>query len=180
MIVGNPAQFAIESHIERAYREPGKRALGYFLLHVDGVAFGVRAPEASLLANSYDEVVRRLEQRGEHLAPNFSRATATEVCQAFIDGYLAGKAGELEAAIELAAFERNALWAPDGDEAFDDGSYVFQFDVADKVRVIGCKNVEHCAADVREAWIESRVFYDLLGHWIAQFDHKWKALLPHH
>ena len=34
------------------------------------------------------------------------------------------------------------MWAPDGDEPFDDASYVLQFDVKDRVRLIAFKSSE--------------------------------------
>jgi hypothetical protein len=36
-------------------------------------------------------------------------------------------------------YSRHILWAPDGDAAFDDGSYILQFDVDERVRLIAFK-----------------------------------------
>ncbi len=36
-------------------------------------------------------------------------------------------------------WDSKLMWAPDGDEAFDDGSYVLQIDSGSLVRLIGFK-----------------------------------------
>ncbi|APG84852.1 hypothetical protein SAMCCGM7_Ch2107 [Sinorhizobium americanum CCGM7] len=66
--------------------------------------------------------------------------------------------------MSLAAFSGALLsntWAPDGDEAFDDGSHVLQFDVGDKVRLIVFKNTDG-SADVTdtltEQWLDADDF----------------------
>ena len=69
MIIGSPVTFAIESEISRAYAMVGARALGFFVLLIAGERYGVRAPDASLLACSLDEVELRLSRRGSHIAP---------------------------------------------------------------------------------------------------------------
>ena len=45
--------------------------------------------------------------------------------------------------------------APDGDEAFDDGSYVLQFDVGDRVRLIAFKRPDQLVdlASVRAVFL---------------------------
>lgn len=60
MIIGNPSIFAIESTITRAYERQSLRALGFFVIHVRGHCYGVRSPDSTFLACSYDEVLRRL------------------------------------------------------------------------------------------------------------------------
>lgn len=65
-------------------------------------------------------------------------------------------------------------WAPDGDEAFDDGSHIYQFDVSDSVRIVACKNRDdHCLSEV---WLPSDEFYSILDNWQRQFDLEWRAL----
>jgi hypothetical protein len=56
MIVGDPSVFAIESEITRAYERLSFRALGYFVIYVCGRSYGVRAPDATMLACSFDAV----------------------------------------------------------------------------------------------------------------------------
>jgi hypothetical protein len=67
---------------------------------------------------------------------------------------------------------RDLLWAPDGDEAFDDGGHVLQFDVGDQVRLIAFKTKEDQGGtyDVSEAWIGSNPFYGLLSDWLNRFE----------
>src|SRR5436309_2282097 len=52
MIKGTPFTFAIESHIDQAYENVGLRALGYFVIHIGGLCYGVRELNATLLACS--------------------------------------------------------------------------------------------------------------------------------
>ncbi len=100
--------------------------------------------DATLLACSFDEVAKRVRDRGTHLAP-FS---------AFPDGAAIATAAWMAKYSEtydpsLLAISREELtntlsnngivWAPDGDEAFDDGSQVLQFDIGDQVRIIGSR-----------------------------------------
>jgi hypothetical protein len=63
MIVGEPQIFAIESGISRAYARLSLLALGFFVIHVGGRRYGVYEEEATMLANSFDEVRRRLSHR---------------------------------------------------------------------------------------------------------------------
>ncbi len=69
MIIGNKTTFAIESGITKAYERLGFRALGFFLVHIGGECYGVREPDATLLANAFDEVARMIADRGKHIAP---------------------------------------------------------------------------------------------------------------
>lgn len=124
-----------------AYGEPSQKALGFFLIHVAGKSYGVRAPDASLLACSFDEVVRRVGFRGKHTAP-FSDAEALAVARSFreaiydVTAPTATSVGMSYLEFEEIVRSNHIVWAPDGDEAFDDGSYVLQFDTRDGVRLI--------------------------------------------
>jgi hypothetical protein len=44
-----------------------------------------------------------------------------------------------EAQFTKTLHSNSLVWAPDGDEAFDDSSNVLQFDIADPVRLIAFK-----------------------------------------
>jgi len=81
MIVGNPVLFAIESDVTQAYEKLSLRALGFFVIHVLGRRFGVKSPDATMLANSFDEVGKRIAERGRHNAP-FAVADAGELANA--------------------------------------------------------------------------------------------------
>jgi hypothetical protein len=72
------------------------------------------------------------------------------------------------------------MWAPDGDEAFDDGSYVLQFDVEDRVRLIAFRSGEgyvHDPATLSDVWLPSDDFYGVLQEWLQSFDREWTALM---
>jgi hypothetical protein len=69
--------------------------------------------------------------------------------------------------------DTDIVWAPDGDEAFDDGSHVLQFDLGERVRVIAFKNAES-PVDMRrslsEAWTTADEFYAILDSWRCSFE----------
>ena len=69
MIIGTKQIFAIESRIYEISERPSLRGLGYFVVHIGGEQFGVKSPRATMLANSFDEVCRRLSEQGSHIAP---------------------------------------------------------------------------------------------------------------
>jgi hypothetical protein len=180
--IGEPAAFAIESGIAKSYERLSQRALGFFVIHVGGVAYGVRAPDATLLACSFDAVQRRIERRGRHIAPFGEGATARAIAEAFLSAnYTETPPGQLffdvpadEFLSELAAHE--LVWAPDGDAAFDDGGHVLQFDVDGRVRLVAFKNGNGDLA-LREAWLDEHTFYDILEKWRSTFEAVWRAAL---
>ena len=71
-----------------------------------------------------------------------------------------------------------AQWAPDGDEAFDDGSYVLQFDVDERVRLLAFKRPDAFvdAGSVREVWLAADTYYGTLREWRDKFIAEWKTL----
>ena len=176
MIVGDPAIFAIESQITKAFERLSFRGLGYFVIHIAGRQYGVREPEATMLAVSFDEVGGRLGRQGKHLS-NFSLASnpgtlADMYRKAF---YNVGADKEMKSFAD-AILSAGISWAPDGDEAFDDGSYVLQFDVEGWVRLIGFR----CGADglhdpttLSDTWLSSAQFYGVLEKWQADFLKEW-------
>jgi hypothetical protein len=56
MLIGDPRSFAVESEISRAYLRLSSRALGYFVIHINGKSYGVKTADATMLAGSFDEV----------------------------------------------------------------------------------------------------------------------------
>ena len=56
MIIGDPAIFAIESEITRAYKRLSLRAMGFFLIHVSGRTYGQSSPDSTMLACSFDAI----------------------------------------------------------------------------------------------------------------------------
>jgi hypothetical protein len=184
MIVGNPTIFAIESGITKAYDRLSFRALGYFVIHVSGRCYGVKEPDASMLAVSLDEVGRKIDGRGSHESPFPMNADAKDIAHAFRvacygnwddGGQFFGMAvRDLDKAINA----KRLMWAPDGDEAFDDGSYVLQFEDASRVRLIAFASSHDGLYDpdtLRDVWLSSDDFYEILGQWRDRFKAEWEA-----
>jgi hypothetical protein len=72
---------------------------------------------------------------------------------------------------------KNIVW--DGDEAFDDGSYILQFDVEDRVRVIAFSSAGTATFDpdsLREVWLDQKDFYGVLEEWYERFNEEWLSL----
>jgi hypothetical protein len=74
---------------------------------------------------------------------------------------------------------KHIVWAPDGDEAFGDGSCVLQFDVKDRVRVMTFRCGQdglHAPETLREEWLSADEFYDILQRWRDAFKAAWESL----
>jgi len=67
---------------------------------------------------------------------------------------------------------RRLWWAPDGDEAFDDGSNVIIFDIGAHVRLVGFRMTDDAESvvDVHESAVPEAEFYDLLIEWRNRFE----------
>ena len=174
MIVGDPKTFAIESEITVAYTRLSFRALGLFVIHVRDQRYGVYEPDATLLACSLDEVETRIAKRGTHVLPILQQCDASTIAETFAsaryrdcsaDECLGIPPVELDSMIAAAGVD----WAPDGDEAFDDGSFVLQFDVEDMVRLIGFKRpYEDGSIDpstLTDVQLPADQFYGILSEW---------------
>ncbi len=185
MLVGDTSEFAIESCISIAYEELGARALGYFVIHIGGRCYGVREPDASWLACSFGTVEERIAKRGAHTAPFADEADAGKIADAYRDAiYAPDQENEKFFGLPHSEFRdcfysKSLVWAPDGDEAFDDWSHVLQFDVKDCVRLIGfrsCKEgYHHDPAALSDVWLEADKFYNILQTWRDSFEAEWKA-----
>ena len=186
MTVGDTSVFAIESEITRAFERLSWRGLGFFVIHVAGQSYGIKCTGQSMLACSLDEVGRRIERRGTHQAP-FAEAPAIDIANAYTSAvYLDNNESDTyfdmsEAQFTKALRSNSLVWAPDGDEAFDDGSYVLQFDVGDRVRLIAFRRPDSLVdpASVREVWISSDIFYNDLRQWRDGFIAEWESLPKH-
>jgi len=182
MTVGNPLTFAIESDITQAYEQVSFRALGFFVIHIGGRAYGIREADATMLACSLDEVNTRLAKRGLHTA-SFVIESALEIANivryAIYADHEEGRTLFGLSRKELAEriCSSHLIWAPDGDEAFDDGSYVLQFDVGHRVRLIGfrCLPSGNCDPEtLADVWIDENEFYSTLKTWSDGFLAEWK------
>jgi hypothetical protein len=182
--IGNPSSLAVESGITQAYTRLSLRALGYFVLHIGGFRYGVYKPDATALARSFDEVERRISFRGSHRASFATEPDAGEIADAYRSAIYAEKQRESYFGIPLPQFREliytNRLdWAPDGDEAFDDSSYVLQFDVADQVRLVAFRVGEggcHEPATLRDVTMSADLFYGTLTTWHSEFQREWESL----
>jgi hypothetical protein len=186
MTVGDTSSFAIESEITRAFERLSFRGLGFFVIHVAGQRYGIKSPSQSMLACSFDEVGKRIDRRGTHQAP-FAEAAAIDIANAFTSAvYLDNNEdqtyfGMSEAQFTKTLYSYSLVWAPDGDEAFDDSSYVLQFDVGDRVRLIAFKRPDSLVdpASLREIWLSSDMFYNALREWRDTFLAEWESLPKH-
>lgn len=203
MVIGDPSEFAIESSINIAYEELGARALGFFVIHIDGRCYGVREPAATYMACSFDAVEGRIAKRGAHTAPFATDPNAGKIVDAARDAdYAPDQDDKLFFGIPRREFSRFFYsdmleWAP-GDEAFDDGSHVLQFDVEDRVRLIGFRlmrceedyphdpaipsadqreyhRYQHDPATLSDVWLKADKFYNILQTWRDAFEAEWKA-----
>jgi hypothetical protein len=182
MMIGNPAVFAIESETSKAYERLGLRALGFFVLYIGGQRYGVYKPDATMLANSFDKVQERVAFRGKHVAPFAAEPDAGAIADAFRNAIYADDQEESFFGVPLADFSNffhqksHLVWAPDGDEAFDDGSYVLPFDVCGRVRLIAFKSdsgYRHAPGTLSDVWLPADDFYGVLHNWSDAFQSEW-------
>jgi hypothetical protein len=186
LLVGNPSVLAIESSITVPYEEPGQRALGFLILHVGGKSYGIRSPQATLLACSFDEVRRRIARRGQHRVdfgsdPNAGRIVDA-VRAALYDNERQSEIffGMSAAELQDALASNEIMWAPDGDAAFDDGGHVLQFDQGNAVRLIAFKNTisgDDVLGTLVEVTLGGDEFYGLLDKWQSLFEAQWATAL---
>ena len=187
MIVGDPNTFAIESDFTQVYERLSFRALGFFVLHIGGRRYGLYEPEATLLACSFDEVNQRIARRGTHTAPFAEEPNAGGIADALRYSVF-GDAEDEEIVygiprsqfVEFFYSKSHIEWAPDGDQAFDDGSRVLHFDVQDRVRLIayGLKPWKddfcHDPDTLKDVWLNADEFYGILQRWHDTFEAEWK------
>lgn len=184
MIIGNPSIIGIESSITRAYERLSFRALGFFVIHVGGRSYGVKSADATLLANSFDEVERRVAMRGSHVVPFATEADAGRIADSFRNAIYAETQQESYFGIPRSEFSqmihsRNIMWAPDGDAAFDDGSYVLQFDIGDRVRLVAFKCGQgylHDPPTLSDQWLSGDDSYCVLQQWHDAFEAEWASM----
>lgn len=183
MIVGSKSTFAIESGITRAYERVSFRALGFFVLHIGGQNYGVRATDASMLACSLTEIEARIVRRNTHVAPFATGIEGSRIADAVRKALYAPNQEE-ERFFGISGrefsdliYSKNILWAPDGDEAFDDGSHVLHIDFGDQVRLIGFRCSEGYHYDPKtltDIWLPAADFYRVLHQWRNAFLTEWQ------
>jgi hypothetical protein len=137
-----------------------------------------------MLACSFDEVERRVAMKGTHSVPFATERDAGQIAYSFRDAIYAEQQQESYFNIPRARFaemlySKGIVWAPDGDEAFDDGSYILQFDILDSVRVIAFKcgpGTYHDPATLQDVSLPAKKFYSLLQDWLAAFQAEWASM----
>jgi hypothetical protein len=183
ILIGDPARFALESQITTAYSVPGLRALGFFVIHIRGKRYGVHEPDATMLACAFDGVKERIRWRGRHTAPFSAEPDAGRIADVYRRAIYAPQQeigtffGFPHAEFRALFHQRKLVWAPDGEEGFDDGSFVLQFDEEERVRLIGFKTkkagYEHEPDTRADLWIEGSQFYGVLKQWSIAFEKEW-------
>lgn len=177
MIIGDASIFAIDSSVTAVYSVSDMKVLGSFCFHVAGKSYGVQHPQATMLACSVDAIQARIARRGAHLS-SFSSRSAAHVARLYLAGlygvHYDTEEGLRTEAQSFAQESQLAQWvmAPDGDEAFDDGSHVLQFDLRNKVRLIAFRNEDGLDAmldSISEVEMEEERFYSLLRDWDNAF-----------
>ncbi len=180
IIFGNPSRFAIESDISKIYSTRSLMALGYFVIYVCGMMYGVKKSDATALACSYHEVLRRLQQRNSHKLPSSHHMNCLELAMKLHDMEygdheveLLDSCTETDADLRKALHANHVLWAPDGDEAFDDGSFVLHIDTDSEVRLIAYRVMESKyevdKQSVSEIYMPAEEFYSILSQWTEAF-----------
>lgn len=177
MIVGDCCVFAIERRITEAVESLSQLALGFFVIHVGGRAFGVREPDASMLGCSFREVDHRVQRRGTHVFPMLADVPAGDLAEAYLDAVYRDSPrmeyfGLSQRHFLDALHSSRSIWAPDGDEAFDDGSHVLQFDVEGRVRIIAFMNTalpDELSGTISEEWVDADLFYGIASGWKTLF-----------
>jgi len=184
MTIGDTHKFAIESSITSAYARRSFRALGFFLIHVGGYCYGIRKSDASMLACSFDEIEDRIARRGKHIAPFAATPEPNKIAEAFSDAVFVPSQedknffGISHGEFLNLIYTNHIILAPDGDQAFDDGSFVLHFDIGDRVRLIAFKrglSGQYDFCNLSCVWLAADDFYQILKQWRDAFESEWAA-----
>jgi hypothetical protein len=184
MIVGDPNTFAIESEITLAYEEPNQMALGFFVLHVMGRCYGVRNKDATILADPFYEVGRRIARRRGHRPVWRMNAAAADIASSFRRAiYDECDEGELFFGMPAHQFGKaisanHIEWSAACDEAFDDSGYVLQFEDEDSVRLVafaGASDFLYDPDSLVDRSLSPDAFYEILQEWHDRFKSEWSS-----
>ena len=120
--------------------------------------------------------------RGSHTAPFALEPDAAKIANAFRDTvYAPDPEDKLFFGLSDNEFTKlrlanQFLW--DAEEEFDDGSYLLQFDIGDRVRLIAYKSWDqdwhHDPASLRDVWLNADEFYGILQQWHDAFISEWQ------
>lgn len=152
------------------------------MIHIQGICYGVKEENATALGCSYYNIEERIKMRGYHFAPFVNVDSAKLIAESYRavaynpDNYQKVFFGLTEEQFSQYFIKNKIVWAPDGDEAFDDGSYILQFDIGDKIRLIGFKSTSDFSCDsntLSELWISADEYYSILQSWYYSFKKEW-------
>jgi hypothetical protein len=185
MLIGD-TNFSIESYISSAYSNRGILGIGYFIVHLKGVTFGVKEDDATCLACSFDAVNDRIANKGKHIGPHdFILGDALFVAN-FVRQSLFAKENTIDYKSDILNKQmariinkNQLLWAPDGDAAFDDRSNILQFDIGKQVRLIGYKCIcgnEIDVDSIRDLYLDADCYYNILKKWSEEFINEWNTM----
>jgi hypothetical protein len=185
VVIGDPSVFALESEITRAFEPLSLCALGFFVIHVMGEIYGFREPGATILGTAINDIGARIARRGTHKPPFPMNANADEIAVAVRRSIYADcNEKELFFGLSQDYFAKTIcscglLWAPDGEEGFDDDSYVLHLEDENQVRLVAFKSAQDYQIDpasLRDVWLPPDSFYSILQNWHDTFMVEWKSL----
>lgn len=121
--------------------------------------------------------------RGRHIAPFTTVSDARQIAGAFRNAIYEEEQRESYFGIPLTQFaeiirQNRIVWAPDGGAAFDNSSYVLQFDVEDKVRIVAFRSAQsrpYHPATLRDIYLAADDFYIVLQKWYKAFEVEWAS-----
>ena len=167
-IIGNKSVFAIESGIAHAYEGVGFHALGFIVIYVGGRRYGIYSPDAAMLAGPLGAVKERIARRGCHIVPFATEPDAGKIADAVCDAVYATDQESIQFFnVPQPVFcnlihSSHISWAGELDEAFDDLSFLLQFDVENRVRLIAFKNQDegyhHDPKTLKDVWLGADEF----------------------
>jgi hypothetical protein len=184
MIFGQVEAFAIECVISEAYSSVSIKANGIFVIYLDGFRFGIRETNATALGGIIGRLLDRVSMRGKHHAPFAEKADAEKIALALLEVFYSDHYSKQDSKklllntpyskLEKICLNSDLRWAPGGEEAFDDGSHVLQFDIGDKVRLVGfIHQPGFVPSDLRDVWLPAELFYGTLVQCYHWFEREW-------
>jgi hypothetical protein len=186
MLAGNKSTLAIESVITRAYESKHFKAVGFFAIHLANFRYGICQPEATMMGWHYGEVKARIIRRGSHTAPFSMEIDAGKIADAVRDARYAPNQEQNEffgfcQPEFLKLVKASSIFWVAAEEGFENSSYILQFDVGPRVRLIGFRlsgrkgDHHHDPSTLRDLWMEADAFYEVLERWRYGFEAEWFA-----
>ena len=183
-MIGDPEIFAIESSIFEAYEGLDQMGLGSFVIYVGGRSYGYKGSKATLLGTAFNDVRRRIDERGGHKSSLPSDADAANIAIAFAhENYLGNMDNARLYGIPWLQFfkilnSNGCIWAPNNEQGFDDGSCVLHFDEGNTVRIIAFYDAEDYQIEqgsLHDVRLPQDDFYGILEEWYTRFKNDWMS-----